>query len=95
LYFLEDLAVGRMVHNKEYGHYDETGGKAVMSDIIQTWIEQLIIPIKKVGDDPAVTARREAFPVPSGLKWIFCQAEACVLAKCLHDDPGRCAPYLQ
>jgi len=95
LYFIEDLAVGRMIHNKEFGHYDETNGEAVMSDIIQTWTEQLIIPDLKVGTDPKVKARRDKFPVPPGLKWIFCQAEACVLAKCLPDDPGRCAPLRQ
>lgn len=95
LYFIEDLAVGRMVHNKDYGHYDETGGEAVMSDVIQTWIEQLIIPTLKIGDDPKVKQRRDKFPVPPGVKWIFCQAEACVLAKCLPEDTGRCAPYAQ
>ena len=95
LYFIEDLSPGRLVHNKEWGHYDETGGQAVMSDIIQTWIEQLIIPVKKIGDDPAVAARRAKFPVPEGLKWVFCQAEACVLAKCMPEDTGRCAPYQQ
>ena len=97
LYFLEDLAVGRMVHNKDYGHYDETGGQAIMSDIIQTWIEQLIIPELKIGDDPAVKIRREKFPVPKGLKWIFCQAEACLLAKCLPEDKeiARCMPFQQ
>ena len=84
-----------MIHNKEFGHYDETNGEAVMSDIIQTWTEQLIIPDLKVGTDPKVKARRDKFPVPPGLKWIFCQAEACVLAKCLPDDPGRCAPLRQ
>lgn len=62
-----------MVHNKDYGHYDETNGQGVMSDIIQTWIEQLLIPELKVGDDAAVKARRTKFPVPKGLKWVFCQ----------------------
>jgi len=90
LYFIEDLAVGRMIHDPKYGHYDETKGEYVISDIIQSWIDQLLIPDEKVGSDPAVKALRVKHPVPSNVKWIFCQAEACVLAKCLENDSAMC-----
>ena len=38
LYFFEDLLVGR--HNR----YDDTAGRAVVSDVLQAWMEQLLIP---------------------------------------------------
>jgi len=40
LYFLEDLLVGRSAR------WDETHAKAVISDVVQAWVEQLIIPAR-------------------------------------------------
>ena len=96
LYFIEDLQVGRI-------HGEENCG--VISDIIQSWIDQLLIPDKysiqasksergepyaeisadlsKHPPEHAVRAAtiRNKYPLPKSIDWIFCQAEACVIAK--------------
>jgi len=64
LYFIEDLQVGR---NKAY---DDTKGGAVMSDLIQSWVDQLLI-----ANDPV------KHPLPEHVDYILCQREACVIAK--------------
>lgn len=40
LYFIEDLHVGR------HAAWDNTSGKAVMSDVLQSWIDQLLVADK-------------------------------------------------
>jgi len=98
-YFIEDLHVGRF--------FDESDGP-VVSDVIQTWIDQLLISDTFLsgmskGDpgeyyvdkaiqllkNPSETAKRafnmrRAYPVPESVDWIFCQSEACVIAKKFH-----------
>lgn len=74
LYFIEDLHVGRR------RPWEDTRGKRVVSDVIQAWIEQLLI----VGDDWSPHAKKH--PLPQRVKFITCQAEACVIAKCLEGD---------
>jgi len=41
---------------------------------------------------PDRASMQQRFPLPVGLKWIFCQYEACVLSKCHPDLSGGCAP---
>jgi len=67
LYFLEDLQVGRAKH------YDDTGGAAVMSDIVQSWVEQLLITGAK--------NLPQRFPVPADVAYVLCQSDACVIGK--------------
>lgn len=69
LYFIEDLHVGR---RKEF---DDTHGEAVMSDIIQAWTEQLLVE----HNSRKLSAIR--FPLPADVRFVFCQAEACVVGK--------------
>lgn len=64
-----------------------------MSDIIQAWIEQMLIPPHWIGKDPRVKEIRRKDPIPSRVKWITCQKSACVLAKCLQDDVAMCSPF--
>ena len=40
LYFIEDLQVGR------HAAWDNTGGEAVMSDVLQSWVDQLLVADK-------------------------------------------------
>lgn len=94
LYFIEDLSVGRR------GPYYDAKTDIVVSDVLQSWVEQLLIPHwdDYKGTDSAVLRKRERYPLPQSLKWIFCQSEACVIGKCeleLLDDSGNCRrpPY--
>ena len=77
LYFIEDLSLGRNPR------WDDTRGEAVMSDILQSWLDQLIMP--DGADDAVLDAdalrRRKRHPLPQQVAFIFCQAEACVVGK--------------
>lgn len=76
LYFIEDMHVGR------HEDYDDTGGNMVMSDVIQAWIEQLIIAQsrdKAIAKDANTTSLR--WPLPDAVDFVMCQAEACVIGK--------------
>ena len=90
LYFIEDMLVGR--HPK----YDDTKGDAIMSDVIQSWIEQLTVNPRThkalvpdwgtVNWDATASNRhafdlRKRFPLPRHVNFIFCQREACVIGK--------------
>lgn len=66
MYFMEDLQVGRT------RPYEDTNFTAVMSDIIQEWMDQLLIRRPK---------ERSRFPLPLEVESIFCQREACVIMK--------------
>ena len=102
LYFMEDLQCGRYARDGARYRYDDSHGSAVMSDVIQSWTEQLLMryPPPKLdrasspigdqtdktqwGNHPANSRAiewREKFPLPKGVAWIFCQAEACVIGK--------------
>jgi len=107
LYFMEDLQVGRYARDGGGYRYDDSLGNSVVSDVIQSWTEQLLIryPPPKLdkysspngkttdttqwGSHPANTRAieiRHKFPLPEGVAWIFCQAEACVIGKA---DPAN------
>jgi len=66
VYFIEDLQIGRE------SPYDDTNGQAVMSDIIQSWVEQLLI---------AHPQELQKWPVPADVELIVCQSEACAIVK--------------
>ena len=83
LYFIEDLHVGRL-----HAPYNGT----TMTDLIQAWIEQLLVPNIYVNKDERSTSIRSMYPIPHAVKWIFCQAEACVMAKCENSDTAKCKP---
>jgi hypothetical protein len=90
VYFIEDLQVGRSSQETISVHhyaFDDTNGAAVMSDIIQTWIEQLLID-PHIGVQPKkdLVAKH---PLPKAVEGIFCQYEACVLMKQSRDHPGK------
>ena len=75
-YFIEDLHVSRTKT------YEDTNGELIMVDVISDWNEQLIIPSRK----PLVKHK-----LPSRVKFIMCQAEACVISKCAADDSAWCS----
>lgn len=82
LYFIEDLHVGR---TKDW---DDTIGKAVMADIINSWTEQLMVAtrgwnnqVKKTTTTDATKEMRKRFPLPRGVKFITCSFGICVIAK--------------
>lgn len=83
LYFIEDMQVGRI-------HAPYNG--IIMSDLIQAWTEQLIVPNRYVNGDKRSEALRVKYPIPPAVKWIFCQAEACVIAKCEFLEHAKCKP---
>ncbi len=67
LYFIEDLQVCRLSDWK-----DESGNNRVMMDLIHSWNEQLVTGRTIIVDEK----------IPKGVRWIFCQSEMCVIAKC-------------
>ena len=77
LYFIEDLHVSR-----HPGHEDSEGAH-IMPDVIEAWIELLLISSEWVKPDlpPRVTDMRDTHPLPSNVDKILCQYEACVIAK--------------
>lgn len=77
LYFVEDLQVN-VGTNDEYGH--------MFLDYVRTWTAQLMLGWA-YGYDPQVNPE---FTPPKGLKWIMCQRESCVLAKCELNDVAKC-----
>ena len=86
LYFLEDLNVGRSKR------WDDTHGTRVVSDVLQSWIEQqLTVVFGYQGDTPETQRAKEMrrrFPRPRHLAFIHCQDAACVLGKRPDAGPG-------
>ena len=90
LYFIEDLHVGRI-----HGPDDN-----VIADMIKSWIDQLLIPdiytleeSKRGYVAKSAALMRSKYPIPSTIKWIFCQFEACVIMKCDNDLPCKPTYY--
>ena len=82
-YFIEDLHVSRV--SGWYADID-TERRVVMIEVIKDWIEQLVATV--VPDDYIM---RYKYKIPPKVKWIFCQHEACVIAKCeLNDKTPNC-----
>lgn len=78
LYFIEDLQIGRM-----WRHHGGTPMSKVppFVDVVHAWVDAL------AGVTPPKRRSRTVPPLPHRLKWLMCQAEACVFAKCALDDP--------
>lgn len=82
LYFLEDLSAAKEPQwfwkGAKLG-YEDTNGTAIVIDVINSWMRQLVLPgIKE--------QRKIRHKIPPGIKWIMCQSEACVIAKCPEND---------
>ena len=84
LYFIEDLQVGR---DRKYGGSTDP----VMADVIQSWIDQLLINPVHRNWDYQPSSNNTLHVIPKNIKWIFCQSEACVIAKCDRNDVSRCS----
>ena len=60
----------------------------MVSDVLQAWVEQLVVQqsihvfrwVESTANDRARAARKK-HPLPAGVSFIFCQAEACVVGK--------------
>eukprot|EP00667_Euglena_gracilis_P014940 EG_transcript_15509 len=79
LYFMEDLQVGRR------GNFDYTGGRMVVSDVLQMWLEELVVGFPSC-DTPGMESvgdlgQYALWRLPRRTQWLFCQPEACVLRK--------------
>ena len=74
-YFIEDLQVSRTKG------YEDSWGQFIMADIIKDWTEQLLMPYSTY----------YKHKLPKGVKFIFCQAEACLIGKCGADDTAWCS----
>ena len=101
IYFIEDLHVGWLPD------WDDTGGAAVMSLVIQSWINQLVsmeeanrrrVARRFRGWVPRNTPEwrraafmREKFPIPRDVDFIFCQKEACAIGKTAGSQNGTAA----
>ena len=78
LYFIEDLQVSR-------GTGSANDGGPLMADVIESYIDQLLIPTHYLTDkrfSEYSLQQRKLYPMPKDIKWILCQHEACVIAKC-------------
>eukprot|EP00607_Mallomonas_marina_P006883 CAMPEP_0182428520 /NCGR_PEP_ID=MMETSP1167-20130531/23078_1 /TAXON_ID=2988 /ORGANISM="Mallomonas Sp, Strain CCMP3275" /LENGTH=217 /DNA_ID=CAMNT_0024611461 /DNA_START=257 /DNA_END=910 /DNA_ORIENTATION=- len=87
LYFIEDLFLQRTNPFEDVYPF---------ADVINAWIEQLLMaecqwPCKKETVPQSVMEIRKKFPLPKGIKFILCQREACMLAKCNTDDVSVCS----
>ena len=81
LYFLEDLHVGRSVHNLR------ERSVPVVSDLLSCWTDQLLMSQAPGGIlSHSAELMRMRYPVPSDVKWILCQQSACVIGKCDKDE---------
>mmetsp|Transcript_7245 Transcript_7245/g.7487 ORF Transcript_7245/g.7487 Transcript_7245/m.7487 type:complete len:240 (+) Transcript_7245:486-1205(+) len=85
LYFIEDLQIQRAWLDDQ----------PPFADIMNSWIEQLLVRKGSYSFEidhitPYIKDMRQKYPIPKRLKWILCQAEACVLAKCHSVDASFC-----
>jgi len=81
LYFIEDMHVGR---RKDMGYSADGAGGPVMADVIEAWIDQLIITTGRNfahNDGQSVVHK-----LPHKVHMISCLDEACVISKCPADD---------
>ena len=79
LYFVEDMVLLNHSYKDKYGSF--------FLDYIASWNRQLAL----WGSFQGKESLDEPFPLPHRLKWVFCQAEACVFAKCSLEDTSICA----
>ena len=82
-YFIEDMQAGR---NPGWPQQAAKDKEAVVSDIVQAWIEQLTI------DPMHVRPSAKKHPLPPDVAFITCQKEACVIAKACTRGEGKHHP---
>mmetsp|Transcript_21108 Transcript_21108/g.30513 ORF Transcript_21108/g.30513 Transcript_21108/m.30513 type:complete len:289 (-) Transcript_21108:147-1013(-) len=87
LYFIEDISFSR----SDPLPWGISNRGEPFAEIIQTWIEQLLVPEYYISNNDVIMERRKRHPIPNNVKWIFCQHEACVIAKCEKID---CRPVV-
>jgi hypothetical protein len=94
LYFVEDLVL------TPRPDHDDTNGKRVMVDVVYSWIDQLLVwDYDMMGQEPRYRPGNPMFPssvpnrvrdrIPPRMKYVFCQKDACMFAKCEVDDTER------
>jgi len=80
LYFIEDLQVGRT------RGYDDSKGEHIIADVIQEWVDQLLIYGRRMRakDMPDQRAGQASYshPLPAKVQSIHVQAEMAVIVKC-------------
>ena len=83
LYFIEDLHVAREFIDKN-SNFQES-----MMDYLYNWQEYLVTN-RVLGEQTAANLAK--YRPPPGIRWIACQAEACVIAKCedMSNEVTRC-----
>ena len=102
IYFIEDLQVGRNLQLKQERE-SLARQVPVVADVLHWWTEQLLVtrglhkyaqPSKKLAPTapgPAQLLRESQWwTFPLGLKYIFCQDEACALGRCREPDTRFC-----
>jgi len=76
LYFIEDLQVGRF-----HPYYLKGSKFGATTELIQDWIDQL-----SINGYTQTHQRTIHHKIPAFVDWIFCQREACIVAKCALGD---------
>lgn len=79
LYFIEDMVDLSRSYKDKFGNF--------FLNYLDSWNRQLSLWASFDG----LEALAPPFLLPSRLKWIFCQAEACVFAKCDSEETSNCA----
>lgn len=82
LYFIEDMVLLSHSHKDQFGSF--------FLDYIASWNKQLMLWGSFIDREKNEIKLTPPFLIPSRLKWIFCQTEACVLAKCSLEDTNNC-----
>lgn len=88
LYFFEDLQVGR------HGGYFVGTDDIPIADVVTSWMEQLSIPNPEYRPrNDYVNSMRLQTPIKKNIKWILCQSEACLIAKCDDKSLRGCSKF--
>mmetsp|Transcript_41180 Transcript_41180/g.42081 ORF Transcript_41180/g.42081 Transcript_41180/m.42081 type:complete len:166 (-) Transcript_41180:124-621(-) len=86
LMFFEDL--------EPRGWHPGMKGKDAISDQIESWIDQLLVPQRlNYNASEYAQRQRERYPLPATIKWIMCQSHSCVMATCEDINTRRCRPH--
>jgi len=81
IYFVEDFQTFR--------HDANTGDDESFTDVLHAWNDQLLTPLQNtrgVKLHQVKSKFHQRHPIPKGIKWIFCQYEACAIGKCDNND---------
>lgn len=81
IYFVEDFQTFRLDRRTE--EFES------FTDVLHSWSDQLLTPLQNTRAERVHHAKSQMHrrhPIPKGIKWIFCQYEACAIGKCDNDD---------